>query len=182
MGLLSIVRRLFIATVFLPCAHVDQGCQGAARAFHVFLAYGGEELGVNFLAGGGLRCSGCFAALGEGDDESAAILFVDAAIEIAARHQRVNELARCLFGDAEFPDEPAEGNVETEREATDDVGAVSGHVVEAAVFEGFAHGRAVGDAGVTEERGHGDIVERLLLFWHGAENIVLIIDSQYFGL
>ena len=101
------------------------------------------------------RCRRCPSPLGYLERETSPVVWVDLAVKVAAQHQGIDELARCLLADAQFADQVARGAAAIGH-ATEDKRPVSRHVVEAALAKPRPDRVAVTAPCCAQQRGNGN--------------------------
>ena len=84
-------------------ADIAQHRQSPAGALDVFLSHGGQQFSIDFLPPRLLGFRRRLASLGKRDREFAAIVLVGGAVQVAARYQRVDQLAGRLLRDPPTP-------------------------------------------------------------------------------
>ncbi len=89
-------------TRYLP-ADIAQHGQRPACAKDVIFSDAGEQFGIDFFSPRFLRCSRRTATLRETDRQLAPVVFVRSALQVAARHQRIDKLSRRLLRNAAAP-------------------------------------------------------------------------------
>src|SRR6185312_6867191 len=164
---------------FAGLAEVDQGGERPAGGADRAGTDTRKQFGVDLLARFRLHLRGGAASSSQGHDQLAAIVFVGGTLQVATRHQCVDELAGGLLGHAQLPDQfPQRHAALVECHAANQVQAVLRNIVIAGVAQCPAHGRAVNGSRVAEQGRRHDLLVPVRCAGHGG-SLVRLLDSQY---
>ena len=118
-----------------------------------------RQLGVDRFNSCSYYGRGGAAAFCDLDEHTAPVVGIDLAFEIAAEHQRVNQLPRGLLGNSESADKVAGGTSLVDH-ASEDERSIARHVVESRRGEAAADLLSVGSPRGSQERRKNDVTGR----------------------
>jgi hypothetical protein len=128
-----------------------------------------RKLSVDLSHPGADRCGRRAPSLGQVDHHAAAVLLIDLARQVAAKHESIDELARRLLADPETPDHVSCGSTEVGHSPQDE-SPVSRQVVESGGSQSGRDGPRIAAACATHQCGQNDLVSGVLVSGAGLDH------------